>query len=298
MKIKKPVKVNTPKKLKPKSNLVVAAGAGIAFVAVAGGLYYGLSQALAQETYYILNTDVPSKSQITPSMLNKIETSKGTAPQNALTAAQVETAQVFSRYPLKAGDIVTPSNTGSLQESGVGIPDDWVRTSFVIASENTADGTIGRGDYIDILITEENGDSRYLFTNILILDTVSESESTGQDKDGRVMSLGKQKQFNIGMPADSAAVLHSALSKQAGRMKILHAPYSTKYKNRTEPYLGEKFNYANSTKATDLKAGTDSTFKPVERNEDGSPKTAQQATQQTQQASKPASNNNEKKEGN
>lgn len=300
MKIKKINNTKGAIKVKPKSNLLVAVGSGVVFLGVAAGLYIGLSEALARDTYYVLNVDVAPKTRIKPEMLKAVETSKGSAPQNAFTAQKVRESQIYSKYLLKAGDVISQSNTGegAEAESGVGIPDDWVRTSFVINTNNISDPNLGRGDYIDILVVDEKGDAQYKFVGLLILDSAQETDNNVQDKDGKVASLGKQKQFSIGLPADSAAVLHSALAQYGDRLKIVTSPYSIKYKQREAGNLDKKFNAAN-VKYIDVKPGTDPTFQDVQRDENGAPIQGQAATQPVQQEASeaPKEETTTKKEG-
>ena len=122
-------------------NLVTTLIVSIIVVVLAIALFFTLSQVLAKEDYYVLKQDVSAKTQISEDMLKKIETAKGSAPQNAISIQQVRQGTVYTRIPLKAGDVLSKSNTGLDLDSTNGIPDDWVVVSFNISSDNAAGGT-------------------------------------------------------------------------------------------------------------------------------------------------------------
>lgn len=66
---------------KPKKNLSLILFLGIAIIMISAGICFGLSKLFATETYYVLSSDVPAKTQITKSLLTPQETAQGTAPQ-------------------------------------------------------------------------------------------------------------------------------------------------------------------------------------------------------------------------
>lgn len=256
--------------IKPKKNFaVVSVGAlGIALLTV--GLYVGLSQLFATEDYYILNTDISARTQIVETMLQKVTTAKGSAPKNAFSLARIQSGKIYSQYPLKAGDIITASNTGLTFQVGAGIPDDWVITSFNISADDAAGGTIGRGDYFDFIGIKKDEGAKYLFHNVLVLERRFNVAKNVQDKDGKIIPLGETLQYIVGMPADDAARLQDAIT-EFDKIKIVMSPMSLRYKERNVSNLANPFIADMDTEAKDLYEGTDSAFTPVLRDEDGRP---------------------------
>jgi hypothetical protein len=253
-------------------NLVTTLIVSIIVVVLAIALFFTLSQVLAKEDYYVLKQDVSAKTQISEDMLKKIETAKGSAPQNAISIQQVRQGTVYTRIPLKAGDVLSKSNTGLDLDSTNGIPDDWVVVSFNISSDNAAGGNISKGDYFDIIGIDPDGGAKYLFFNVLALEvnyTKGESKVTS---DGKVVPLGEQLQYVVGVPADKAPTLLHAFEKFK-TVKLAMSPMSLKYKNRDTSSLDQGYTADFSTSATDLFAGTDSAFTPILRDKNGLPVT-------------------------
>lgn len=114
-----------------------------------------LSQAAATATYYVLNVPVAAREQISPAMLTPIKTKAGTLPPQSLSKAWVmaNPSSAYARYPMRPGDILTPSDTGALKGLTAGLPAGFVVTTFQANPTNAVDGMIQRGDYIDIAAT-------------------------------------------------------------------------------------------------------------------------------------------------
>lgn len=258
--------------VKPRKNLSLAAISAFIIIILAAGIFFGLSQVLATESYYVLLNDIPPKTQVNSSMLKEVITAKGTAPQNAITLAEVNQGSVYSKYPLKAGDILTPSNTGITLDSSSGIPEDWVITSFNISADDAVGGNIARGDYFDIIGVSEEKGSQYLFHNVLALALNYNQPSNEVTADGKVIPIGETLQYVIGMPAESAAMLHHTLEKYE-KIKLVLSPVSLKYKTRDVSNLTGVFLHDTTTEPVDLFEGTDSSFKPVLRDDNGRPVT-------------------------
>lgn len=258
--------------IKPKGKFRMPIIVGIVFVILSFALFFGLKAALATEDYYVLNQDVAAKTQITESMLKKVTTSKNTAPQNAISINHVKQGTVFSRIPLRAGDVLSASNTGIDLDASSGIPDDWVVTSFDIKPEYAVNRLIKKGDYFDIIGVDEEEGSKYLFHNVLALQVMSngqmykdanEQVTTGKDENGPIT-------YVVGMPAEDAAKLHYALETYE-TVKMVLAPASLRYKYRDVSDLEEPFFMDSESIPSDLFDGTDSTFTPVLKDENGRP---------------------------
>jgi hypothetical protein len=270
--VDKAAKVKAPR---PKKNLTLIAIVLLVVVVVTGGLFFTLSTAFKTDTYYILNTDIPAKKPVTTDMLSPVKTSAGTAPANAIGIEQVQRGVVFTKFPLKAKDILTPSNTTGGMSLTTGIPDTWGITSFNITSDNAVGGNIGRGEYFDILGVNPDG-SRFLFLNVLALD-VSQNAGSGTSVNtpvGTVQTSGGaiavDMQYIIGMPPEDIAIFHAA-EKQFETIKIVKSPYQITYETRNKGALDRIFVLGNAVSVRDLYVGTDATFAEVRRDELGQP---------------------------
>lgn len=253
-------------------NLVTTLIVAILTVALAGALFFTLSQVLAKEDYYVLTQDIPAKTQVTEDMLKKIETAKGSAPQNAISVQQVRQGTVYSRIPLKTGDVLSKSNTGLDLDSTNGIPDDWVVVSFNISSDNAAGGNISKGDYFDIIGIDPEGGAKYMFYNVLALEVNYTQGEAKVTSDGKVVPLGEQLQYVVGVPADQAPVLLHTFEKFK-TVKLAMSPASLKYKHRDTDSLDKTYSGDFSAGAIDLFDGTDNSFTPVLRDKNGVPVT-------------------------
>jgi hypothetical protein len=166
-----------------KGGKVLWTAAIVMAILVAGSMFALLSSVASTSTYYVLNQNVPARTQITPSMMTAVVTSDGGQPRNAATLADVQTGKVFSKYALNTGDVVSMSNSGPLTAINVGVPDTYVITSFSVEAKNAVAGRVKRGDYIDVIAvtTSTNGDerSKYILRNVLVLDVNSDLAQVG-----------------------------------------------------------------------------------------------------------------------
>lgn len=255
--------------IKPKRNLLVVVSSAVGIVVFAGIVWFALSQLLATESYYVLNQDIGSKTQVLDSMLTKVETAKGTAPKNAITQAQVSGGNIYTKIPLSAGDILTPSNTGLNIDNSTGIPDGWSVTTFSIPTVSAVNGSITKGQYFDIIGVSDSGIAKYIASNVLALDVdsgISQAEVTNDS----TQSASDIIQITVGMPADKIALLHSALTKYQ-KIELALAPKSLSYETRDNSYLDGNYSFDDITPGFDLYDGTDSTFSVVKRDENGKP---------------------------
>ena len=254
---------------KPKKNLAFVIGSTLGIVILAAGVFFVLSQVLATDTYYVLKQDIPAKTQVTVDMIAPITTAKGTAPQNAISKAQVSQGSVYTRIPLGAGDVLSASNTGLNIDATLGIPDTWCVTSFNINADNAAGGNISRGQYFDIVGVNSEG-AQYLFYNVLTLDVKGGQQSSTVNAQGQVVQLGETVQYVVGMPSDKIPLLHAAI-KKFDSIQLVLSPKSLSYEKRNTEYLNGQTTVNSSTKGSDLYAGTDNSFSNVLRDDKGRP---------------------------
>lgn len=251
------------------------------------------------ETYYVLKQDVPNRTLITMDMLEPVVTSVGTSPGGAPEMTQeerdaeraailtaVQSDSVYAQFPLVAGDILSPSNVGGLNDISVGVPDSWVITSFSVNADNAVGGRIQRGYYFDMLVVGDNG-AYYPFVNMLVLDTsVSlDSASSADAVESEEANDGQTSQYTVGLNPENAAKLHKIVADNGGNIKMVLSPRQNEYAApQLASYTG-LFNYdqgADGVIAPGLidngdgtpREATDYTFTDVERDEFGRPITA------------------------
>lgn len=165
-------------------------------------------------TYYVLTKDVPAQTVITPDMLKPVVVGADAKPEGVLTLADVQKEEYVTRINLEAGKngVVVPlsavaskgSTTAGLKSQ---IPSDWVTTSFTLNSDKALSGNVRSGDYVDILVTSQDG-SFYPFVNVKILDTTL-SDKVVKSGSGESSSTytQSQAQFIVGMPPAQAGRL-------------------------------------------------------------------------------------------
>lgn len=270
-----PLKIKDKKNnvsVKPKKNLTVVVASALGVVVFSGLVWFSLSQLLATESYYILNQDLAAKTLVTTEMLTKVETAKGTAPKNAITASEVSSGTVFTKIPLETGDVLVPSNTGLNIDSSTGIPDDWSVTSFTVERENAVNGNISRGQYFDVIGVKE-GTSKYIATSLLALDVDSGAVDTQVDESSKsTAGSGSTITIVAGMPAKDVSAFQAGISTfESEKVTLALSPKSISYETRDTSDLQGLFTYDSSTKAPDLYEGTDNTFSAVKRDKDGRP---------------------------
>lgn len=243
-----------------------------------------LAQKIFQtETYYVLNQDVPTRTQIMPEMLEAIPTSEGTAPKAAIGIQEIQAGLTFTRYPVQAGEILTMSNTaGDRTELTTGIPDDWVVTNFNVSADNAVGGSITRGKYFDIMIVDELG-AFYPFVNMLTLDTSISLNSASNSGaiDSEEAKSGQTSQYFVGLTPENAAKLQVIMKRYGNdNIRLVESPKQNEYASpRLEDYEGT-FSYDQGIDGTiwpgeiDGKEITDKNFTVIERNKDMSPKEA------------------------
>lgn len=264
MRVKNASKTTSPIK-SGKRNITVIALLSIIAIVIALVLAYGFSTLLKTSTYYVLNTPVAAKTEITTGMLSAQTTSAGTQPSNALSIQQVQSGKLYAKYALQKGDVIARSNVGALNNNSDGIPDSWVTTSFSAPASDTINGRITRGTYFDIIGVSSNNKARYLFTDVLALQV------DGGSSDATSKNDASSYQYTVGMPQASAPLLQAAL-KEYPTIKLVLSPKSVSYGKRDTAGLGNTVTFSGNTpNSQDLYQGTDPSFNSVKRNKQGKP---------------------------
>lgn len=277
----------------------------LAILAAAGTLYI-LSGLTKQDTYYVLNTNMPSRTQITSADLQPVTTSQGSAPQNAIGLDVINQGSTYTKYPLQAGDVVSASNAGSLDTINEGIPDNWVVTSFNPGGDDPIIENLQRGDHFDLMITnakqkdqQSNPDDsdmsniaigQYAFRNVMVLDNPMSTTANANNDSANGATAQTQnstQMFIVGMSPKNAAMLTYITGNYA--TKIVMSPKQASYDAPSSldklyetfnfnDYLGENKNGILPSKCVNSNTGkeenedcTDDTFAPQERNEFGVP---------------------------
>lgn len=207
-------------------------------VLAAVALFVVLSQVTATTTYYVLNQDVPARSQITADMLAEVSTSEGGEPRNAIDIFDVQNEAVFAQYALSVGDIVTASNTGALQKINEGIPEDYVVASFTAPAEFSVAGKLSRGDYIDIISgTSDMGGSAlpptYALRHVLLLDVAADlaasaaapATSDAGAAEANAVRQGIPTLYTVALPAADALKL-AAIADNIGLVVLSPANFT------------------------------------------------------------------------
>lgn len=270
--------IKNSKITKPKKNLTSILIVGVLIIALSGGILFALSNAFKTETYYVLNQDVPAKTQITSSLLTPVETSAGTAPQNAVSMSTVQSGNVYAKYSLYQGDVISSSNAGSVETSYDGIPDDWSVVSFTIDADNAVNGTLAKGDYFDVIgVNPNNKDTggEYIITDVLVLDVATASGGTQTtNADGSVTSTntGATLVYTVGMPQELVAGFLGALPNYS-KIHLTRAPLAARYSNRDVSELTGITKLPVDDEVEDIMKGTDPTFTPVVRDSNWIPVT-------------------------
>lgn len=213
-----------------KNNKLIFAGIIVLVIAVFVGSLTFLQSVYETETYYVLNQEVPTRTQVTPEMLDARVTSVDTAPPTAIGVSEVQSGNVYTKHALMPGDILTASNVGPLDDISVGVPDSWVITNFSVNADNAVGGRIKRGYYFDMLITTSEG-AFYPFVNVLTLDTSIDlsNASSNQAADTQEAKSGQTTQYVVGMSPQDAARLHDLLSTHSSGVKLLLSPRQNEY---------------------------------------------------------------------
>jgi Flp pilus assembly protein CpaB len=246
----------------------IAAGSGIITLIL---LVVFLSQLISTTSYYVLNKDVPSRTLVTPDMLEEVPTSKGTEPKTALTLADVSSGEVYTKVELNTGDILTASNAGELIPLRAGLPEDFVIASFTAAPNDSAGGNITRGDYVDIFLIGEGEEeqSSLIFQRVLIVDASTDVSSGGDETvtstDETATApyrVGIPSLYTVGLTQEEAGKLSLALN--SGRLYVVLSSKQSVTDGATEKTFGVTLPQLLLDGAGDSGEGTDNSFGEVE----------------------------------
>lgn len=264
-----------------KSNLLIFGSIIVIMIIVFIGSLTFLMKIYQTETYYVLNQDVSTRTQLTPDLLDPVITSEGTAPPNTLTIEDVQEGNLFAQFPLSAGDVLLESNVTGYKDISTGIPDDFLVTSINVGADNASGGRIHRGVYFDMMVYDSQTDEVfYPFVNVLALDTtVSMDSATSQDSiDTEEAQAGQVSYYYIGVTPEDAAYIEIISQKYSGNIKLLLSPRQNEYnKPKISDYKGifryeiGEFIRTEGNEPKNLGEFTDYTFTQLERDEFGRP---------------------------
>lgn len=196
--------------------------AAVAALLTAVLIFIIVSQLTSTTKYYVLNADIPARTQITETNLIEQVVSTGGQPPTALGLEDVLSGEVYAKTALKQGDILTPSNTGPLTPITEGIPDGFVTATFVAPASSAAGGKAERGTYVDIVSVGENTDGQvgagYVLQHALITDATidldnyvaASSEEPVTDENGNVVetsSAADDSAIRAGIPTTYTVAL-------------------------------------------------------------------------------------------
>lgn len=240
---------------------LVAGGLGLLTVIILVVFLQGL---ISTTTYYVVNREVPARTLITPDMLAEVVTSEGGQPPTAYTLADVATGELYSKFQLEPGDILTSSNSGPLVPLSEGLPSNFVIASFTASPNNSAGGNITRGDYVDIYYLEGE-QAQLVFQRVLIVDATSdvsagatdESITTTTDTATAGYRVGIPFVYTVGLSQEDAAKM--ALASQGILYLTISSPDSVN-NGATPTTLGVGISDMLSGIVGDSGAGTDNTF--------------------------------------
>lgn len=254
-------------------------------LAIAGIVLFILSSVVATTKYYVLNTDVPARSQISSSMLTEVVTSSGSQPPNALSLAEVESQDTYAKYGLKTGDVLTQSNTGEKSPLTAGIPDNFTVMSITVDPKNAIAGKITAGDYVDIIGTDPKNDqiSKVVLRHVLIADAMtdpsqvsSSGNTTGDDANAKAdasagngagtstedtLRGGIPMVYTVAVSPQDATKLQLLTSGDSSKISMVLSPHENEKsvgKESIYSQLGDLFN--SDVAVGDSGAGTDNTF--------------------------------------
>lgn len=264
-------------------------GFAIVSALVAAGLIFGiLSQMLATTTYYVLNAEVPARSQITEDMLTEVSASKGTEPRNALTLSDVAFGEVYAKIALNTGDVLSASNTGDQVSLHKGIPEDFVVASFIAEPNNAVGGKLTAGNYIDIFATTDAGDgkkTKSVLRHIIIVDATASAtdfvesedvtdETTAQDT---LRSAGVPFLYTVALSEEDAATLSNVRDNEIF-LALSSAESDTKFVDKN--ITVDSKDVFSDRKVTNSGEGTDPNFGQADNAEGATTGTEETTTEE------------------
>lgn len=169
-------------------------GMSLGFALLSGfGVLVIVGHAADQSTYYVMKADVAAHTQVTMGMLTPVSTSATGVPPTALSLNQFAKGNLYTKIPLKAGDVVSSSVVGQFQSLTSILPSGFMIASLKVAPENAVGGRIKSGDYIDIAAINSTGHAvaKIVLHHVLVLDVTvlpasitSNANTTGVNQSG------------------------------------------------------------------------------------------------------------------
>lgn len=133
-----------------------------------------VGQAAERVPYYVVNTDVAERTQITEENTDELTAPRDSVPPTALTLEDVQSGEFFARVALVAGTPVTASVvTEGLSSLRVELPDGYRMASLTVSPENAAGGRIAKGDFVDIVAvsgSDTDAVGKIVLQHVLVLD--------------------------------------------------------------------------------------------------------------------------------
>jgi pilus assembly protein CpaB len=220
--------------------------------------FFLMSKVVARETYYVLNTDVAARYQITPDMLTPVDVPQGGIPTNALgynpSTGKVDLSRIeyrWAKYTLLAGDYITEANTTPPEEPvklTAGLPSDFVITSFSADPNLSAGGNARRGDYIDIAVVSSDASvtgnstptATFILQHVLVIDANAGAGSVEVDQaTGTVSGIQGRDTvptlYTVGLSPENA--LRLIVAQQNGTLYVVLSSQDT-VNNDINPYPG------------------------------------------------------------
>ena len=148
-------------------------GLTLGFALLSGfGILVIVGHAADKATYYVMKTNVAARTQVTMSMLMPVSTSTTGVPPTALGLNSFARGNLYTKIPLKAGDVISSSVVGQWQSLSSTLPDGFMVASLKVSPENAVGGRIKSGDYIDIAAISSSGhaSAKIVLHHVLVLD--------------------------------------------------------------------------------------------------------------------------------
>lgn len=242
---------------------ILAVGCGLIAVILIAVL---LSSVVSTTKYYVLKQNVPSRTLITPDLLEEVVTTKGGEPKTALTPADVSSKAYYTKVDLQAGDIVTDTNSGDLIPLTAGIPSSFVVGSFAVQPNNAAAGQIKRGDYIDVYLSQDDQSSLVL-QRVLVLQAQQDLENGESDKSVTATADTPTAQYNVGIPylytvgvSQQDAAKLAILSSKGSNLFVTLSSSDSVQNGAKEQTVGNSLSGILNVPVGDSGKGTDNTF--------------------------------------
>jgi len=232
---------------------------GISMLITVGIVLAILSTVTQTTKYYVLSHDVKARDQITAQDLQEVTISANGAPRS-YGLAQVQTGNLYAKYNLNAGDVLSDSNVSDkLTDIRAGLPTNYVVASFTAAPAAAASGKIQSGDYVDLYVTSDSSkdqtNSHMFLQHVLVLDaqvsldnaasgTDTTSSATGSTDaatgdasaaDSSTTRQGIPSLFTVGVSQENAARLILANTLPTGSISVVLSSQSTTDANKPLP---------------------------------------------------------------